>query len=110
MRTPIMAGNWKMHKTVGEAIDFVTRLHNELGDWDKTEAVVAPPRARSIPRYSQPTMPGYPQERFQQPARPAQKRMRKTKCPNCGQRFPVQGGPGPVRVECPYCGMRGMMP
>jgi triosephosphate isomerase len=43
MRTPIMAGNWKMHKTVREAVDFVTRLQKELGDWDETEAVVAPP-------------------------------------------------------------------
>jgi triosephosphate isomerase len=38
-----MAGNWKMHKTVSEAVDFVTRLQKKLGDWDETEAVVAPP-------------------------------------------------------------------
>ena len=43
MRTPIMAGNWKMHKTVGEAVDFVTRLQEELGDWERTEVVVTPP-------------------------------------------------------------------
>jgi len=43
MRRPIMAGNWKMHKTVGEAVDFVTRLQEELGDWERTEVVVAPP-------------------------------------------------------------------
>jgi triosephosphate isomerase len=43
MRTPIMAGNWKMHKTVEEAIDFVTRLQEELGGGGETEAVVAPP-------------------------------------------------------------------
>lgn len=43
MRKPIMAGNWKMHKTVGEAVDFVTRLQEELGDWERTEVVVAPP-------------------------------------------------------------------
>jgi triosephosphate isomerase len=43
MRTPIMAGNWKMHKTVSEAVDFVTRLQEALGDWKETEAVVAPP-------------------------------------------------------------------
>jgi len=42
MRMPFMAGNWKMYKTATEAIDFVTRLHQELGDWDKTEVVVAP--------------------------------------------------------------------
>jgi triosephosphate isomerase len=43
MRIPIMAGNWKMHKTVGEAVDFVTSLQEVLGDWKETEAVVAPP-------------------------------------------------------------------
>jgi uncharacterized phage infection (PIP) family protein YhgE/DNA-directed RNA polymerase subunit RPC12/RpoP len=36
--------------------------------------------------------------------------MRKTRCPNCGRSFPVKGGKGPQRIECPYCGMRGMMP
>jgi DNA-directed RNA polymerase subunit RPC12/RpoP len=36
--------------------------------------------------------------------------MRKTKCPNCGRAFPVKGGKGPQKIECPYCGMRGMMP
>ncbi|OGP53461.1 MAG: triose-phosphate isomerase [Deltaproteobacteria bacterium RBG_13_52_11] len=43
MRTPIMAGNWKMHKTAREAVEFVTRLQKELGDWEETEVVVAPP-------------------------------------------------------------------
>ncbi len=43
MRIPIIAGNWKMHKTVGEAIDFVTRLQEELGEWEGTEVVVVPP-------------------------------------------------------------------
>jgi triosephosphate isomerase len=43
MRMPIMAGNWKMHKTAREAVDFVTRLQREIGDWKETEAVVAPP-------------------------------------------------------------------
>jgi triosephosphate isomerase len=42
MRMPIMAGNWKMYKTAREAIDFVARLHKELGARDETEAVVAP--------------------------------------------------------------------
>jgi len=42
MRTPIMAGNWKMYKTAREAVDFVARLQKELGNWDETEAVVAP--------------------------------------------------------------------
>jgi triosephosphate isomerase len=38
-----MAGNWKMYKTATEAVDFVTRLHKELGDKGETEVVVAPP-------------------------------------------------------------------
>jgi triosephosphate isomerase (TIM) len=42
MRIPIMAGNWKMYKTATEAVDFVTRLHKELGDRGETEVVVAP--------------------------------------------------------------------
>jgi triosephosphate isomerase len=42
MRIPIMAGNWKMYKTATEAVDFVARLKKELGNWDKTEVVVAP--------------------------------------------------------------------
>jgi triosephosphate isomerase len=37
-----MAGNWKMYKTATEAVDFVTRLHKELGDRGETEVVVAP--------------------------------------------------------------------
>ncbi|UCF07837.1 MAG: hypothetical protein JSW28_09380 [Thermoplasmata archaeon] len=79
------------------------------------EAVVPSPQPRSMPRYRQPPMRGYPQQPYPPPVRPPPvmqrpQRMRKTRCPNCGQRFPVQGGPGPVRVECPFCGMRGMMP
>jgi triosephosphate isomerase len=42
MRKPIIAGNWKMHKTVGEAIDFVTRLQHEIGRVQGVEVVVAP--------------------------------------------------------------------
>jgi triosephosphate isomerase len=42
MRIPIIAGNWKMYKTATEAVAFVTQLKKELGNWDKTEVVVAP--------------------------------------------------------------------
>jgi DNA-directed RNA polymerase subunit RPC12/RpoP len=52
--------------------------------------------------------------RYDEPTRPPRVSippgMRKTKCPNCGRGFPVKGGKGPQRIECPYCGMRGMMP
>jgi triosephosphate isomerase len=49
MRTPIIAGNWKMHKTAREAIDFVTRLRQELGDGEAIEVVVAPPFVALVP-------------------------------------------------------------
>jgi triosephosphate isomerase (TIM) len=42
MRTPIMAGNWKMHKTVGEAVAFVKELSPALSA-DGAEVVVCPP-------------------------------------------------------------------
>ncbi|MDD5556815.1 MAG: triose-phosphate isomerase [bacterium] len=43
MRRPLIAGNWKMHKTVGEAIELVAALKRELYDERKTEIVVCPP-------------------------------------------------------------------
>ena len=32
MRTPFVAGNWKMHKTVDEAVTLVTELRELLKD------------------------------------------------------------------------------
>ena len=43
MRRPILAANWKMHKTVGEALDFVEGLLPLIGDLDQVEVVLAPP-------------------------------------------------------------------
>lgn len=43
MRKPIIAGNWKMHKTVGEAVDFVDHLRIEVADVDNAEIIVCPP-------------------------------------------------------------------
>ena len=43
MRTPILAGNWKMYKTVGEAVDLVKALLEGLGDTQGREVVVCPP-------------------------------------------------------------------
>ncbi|MCH6568202.1 MAG: triose-phosphate isomerase, partial [Nitrospinae bacterium] len=31
MRTPFIAGNWKMHKTVEESVDFARGLLKALG-------------------------------------------------------------------------------
>ena len=43
MRKPLIAGNWKMHKTVAEAIELVAGLKRELYDERETEIVVCPP-------------------------------------------------------------------
>ena len=42
MRRPIIAANWKMHKTIVEAIDFVTRLKREVFDMEDLDIVVCP--------------------------------------------------------------------
>ena len=43
MRTPFVVGNWKMHKTVGEALALVTELKNQLGSLRDVDIGVAPP-------------------------------------------------------------------
>lgn len=43
MRTPIIAGNWKMYKTVEEAVSLVKELKNSLSDVENCEVVVCPP-------------------------------------------------------------------
>lgn len=43
-RRPIVAGNWKMNKTVGDALSLVRELRNSLGVVrDQVEVVIAPP-------------------------------------------------------------------
>ena len=42
MRKPIIAGNWKMNKTIGEAIDLVKALKVKVADVTDVEIVVAP--------------------------------------------------------------------
>jgi triosephosphate isomerase len=44
MRKPIIAGNWKMYKTVAESVDLVTKLKSSLADVSPAEidVVVAP--------------------------------------------------------------------
>lgn len=42
MRKPIIAGNWKMHKTVSEALELCERLDRAVQDTD-AEVVVCPP-------------------------------------------------------------------
>jgi triosephosphate isomerase len=43
MRKPIIAGNWKMNKTIGEALELVNSLKGMLADVTDVEIVVAPP-------------------------------------------------------------------
>jgi triosephosphate isomerase (TIM) len=43
MRTPIIAGNWKMNTTVGEAIALVREMRNGLQQVKGVESVVCPP-------------------------------------------------------------------
>ena len=43
MRKPILAGNWKMNKTVAEALDLVTALKEPLSKIQGVEKVFCPP-------------------------------------------------------------------
>ena len=42
MRTPMIAGNWKLHKTREEALELVTALKTEVAEVTDVEIVVAP--------------------------------------------------------------------
>jgi triosephosphate isomerase len=42
MRTSIIAGNWKMHKTVTESVDFANELAPRLAAFEAVERVVCP--------------------------------------------------------------------
>ena len=43
MRTPFIAANWKMHKTVHEAVVFIKEFRRIIKDISDIEIVVAPP-------------------------------------------------------------------
>jgi triosephosphate isomerase len=43
MRRPFICGNWKMHKTVSDALAFVTELKSALGSVRDVDVAVAPP-------------------------------------------------------------------
>lgn len=43
MRTPVIAGNWKMYKTAKEASAFVREFLPLVADADRVETVLAPP-------------------------------------------------------------------
>jgi triosephosphate isomerase len=42
-RIPFIAGNWKMHKTVGEAEGFISALLPEVSDSEGVEVAICPP-------------------------------------------------------------------
>lgn len=42
-RMPFIAGNWKMNKTVGEAVDLVRQLKASISGLEGVEVAVAPP-------------------------------------------------------------------
>src|SRR5660398_168856 len=42
-RRPVVAGNWKMHKTVSEAISFARDLAQEVSAEVEAEVIVSPP-------------------------------------------------------------------
>ena len=43
MRTPLIAGNWKMFKTIAESVQHVTMLRALVKDITAAEIVVSPP-------------------------------------------------------------------
>src|SRR5687767_2087829 len=43
MRTPLIAGNWKMYKSVAETVKYVKELRILVKDLKGVEIVVAPP-------------------------------------------------------------------
>ena len=43
MRVPMIAGNWKMNTTVGEAIALVSEMRQELDQIDNVDKVICPP-------------------------------------------------------------------
>ena len=42
MRTPMIAGNWKLNKTCGEAVELINALKPAVADVTGVEIVVAP--------------------------------------------------------------------
>ena len=43
MRVPLIAGNWKMNTTVGEAIELVNKMRSELDEIDNVDKVLCLP-------------------------------------------------------------------
>jgi triosephosphate isomerase (TIM) len=42
MRKPMMAGNWKMNKTIAEAVELVKAIHERVAGYENVDRVVCP--------------------------------------------------------------------
>ena len=42
-RKTLIAANWKMHKSISEAVSFVESLQEEVNSLDDREVLIAPP-------------------------------------------------------------------
>ena len=49
MRVPMIAGNWKMNKTVDEAVDFVEQIKDQLPPASQQETALAAPTLALVP-------------------------------------------------------------
>lgn len=52
MRKPLIAGNWKMYKTMSEAEELVKILKDRLAGIDDVEIAVCPPAVNLVPVYN----------------------------------------------------------
>jgi triosephosphate isomerase len=43
MRKPMMAGNWKMNKTIAEAVALAQAIHASVASYDNVDRVICPP-------------------------------------------------------------------
>ena len=44
MRTPIIAGNWKMHKTIAEAVLLARQIREAVVDVEEVDVVLCTPQ------------------------------------------------------------------
>jgi len=51
LRKPLIAGNWKMHKTVKESIEFALEFKERIGDVNDRDVVIAPPFVSLFPMF-----------------------------------------------------------
>ena len=49
MRTPLVAGNWKMHKTLGEAKALISGIRDGVGDVAGVDVLLCPPAQLLFP-------------------------------------------------------------